>query len=40
MKLIKFIVKENIKEGYSLGMQLFDGLAMIIVVLACIYMLG
>ena len=40
MKLIKFIVKENIKEGYSLGMQLFDGFAMIIVVLACVYMLG
>jgi len=40
MKLIKFIVKENIKEGYSLKMQLFDGFAMIIVVLACIYMLG
>lgn len=40
MKLIKFIVKENIKEGYSLGMQLFDGLAMIIITLACITMLG
>ena len=24
MKLIKFIVKENIKEGYSLGEQLLD----------------
>lgn len=24
MKLIKFIVKENIKEGYSLGEQLID----------------
>lgn len=24
MKIIKFIVKENIKEGYSLGEQLLD----------------
>ena len=24
MKIIKFIVKENIKEGYSLGEQLID----------------
>ena len=24
MKLIKFIVRENIKEGYSLGEQLID----------------
>lgn len=27
MKIIKFIVKENIKEGYSLGEQLIDMLA-------------
>ena len=26
MKLIKFIVKENLKEGYSLGEQLLDAL--------------
>ena len=26
MKIIKFIVKENIKEGYSLGEQLIDAL--------------
>lgn len=28
MKLIKFIVKENIKEGYSLGEQIVDFLAL------------
>ena len=26
MKIIKFIVKENIKEGYSLGEQIIDAL--------------
>ena len=29
MKIIKFIVKENIKEGYSLGEQIIDGLGML-----------
>lgn len=28
MKLIKFIVEENIKEGYSLGEQIVDFLAL------------
>ena len=29
MELLKFIVKENIKEGYSLKEQIIDGLGII-----------
>ena len=40
MELLKFIVKENIKEGYSLGEQIIDGLAMIAVVVLMVLIMG
>lgn len=40
MELIKFIVKENIKEGYSLREQILDGLGIISVIVLSLLFLG
>lgn len=40
MELIKFIVKENIKEGYSLKEQVLDGLGIISVIVLSLLFLG
>lgn len=40
MELIKFIVKENIKEGYSLKEQIIDGLGIITTIVLLLLFLG
>jgi len=40
MEIIKFIVKENIKEGYSLKEQIIDGIGTISIIILLVLMLG